>query len=850
MNGLFAPWRARIGQWRAQPWVLVLFSVLIGALTAASVALPRALAAADEARFAAVVTGDHAAAAELSFGVKYIGDASEIGPQLDAALADARAEARDPFRQAIDEAAWIAQLEPLAVEGLELPDGAAGLSLVIGGASRIPATGTIDGELPGAWDGTGPMPIGLDTEVARRLGLSVGDEFDTASARLRVSGVFDIDPDAAGADHRATLTRVSSERLVNGATVLTAGAWAAPDAFATLAPTLLGTQVTGWLAIDPGRVSAADRDELAAAIRASASAGAYLTDGQSLQVSSRLPTLLARSAGAEATAHALVWLLSSGWIAALLAAIVMTAVSAARGRERARALLSARGATQGRMLRDGAADLVLIALPGAAAGAALAVVLVPVGSALAAVTIVAVVVGAAAILGAIVVVPRFPVLRPVALAAGALLVAVGLAAVLTLRARGYAEDAEIDAFVASAPATAAAAAAVVLAAVLPPLLAVTGRMLGRGRHTRAWLGARWGARRGAGFAPMLAVLLAMSSLTTALFIGQAVDEGLDAGARAQVGGDLRVSPGEDAVTPPVEQIAALDGVAAAASVDALVPATVTDGGRVRAVAVYVADTAALHAVREDLPVLAPGEALAAPGLADALGTTGDARGVEIDGARAVDVRAGSATLPVADERWLLLDAAALTGEVDSLSPRFTLVRASDPAVAEEAIRARYGADVSLATVSAARTARDADSTVGVVRAVLGVGAALPAVLAVAAVIAAVLGSAREREDAWAVARLAGARLRGRSILALWQVGPVVLLASAAGVVLGALLTAVIRGATDLAAATGGLPAPSAPPILVWAVVPVMAAVLLVAALLTAVATPPRRLALLVRNGAS
>lgn len=842
----FAPWRARAGHWRAQRWVLLLFVLLVAALTAAAIGLPRALAATDESRFDAAVAQDGGGAAEVAVGAVYLGEAADLAWQYDAVLQDIADRSRDPFRQAIGATDWIAELQPLGVSGLALPEGASGLSLILGAATALPSAG-IDGDAPASWDGTGPLPIALEQGVADELGVSVGDEFDAVPLVVRVSGVFRLDDTAAGRDHRAALTRVSAERLRDGRSTLTAGAWISPDSLAALGPLLTGVQVTGWLAIDPARVTHADRDELAASVRGATSAGAYLFDGQPVQLSSRLPTLLERLGTAEATAHALVWLLSAGWLASLVAALVMTALSAARARDAARALLRARGASTARMLRDGAADLLLLSLPGAAIGAGAASIVAPSGPFSVVVATVLIVVAACGVLGATAVVPASPRVRPIALIAGGVLVAIGAAGVLTLRARGFAEGAELDPFLASVPATATAGVAVLVSVVLPLLLRATARLFARGRATRSWLGVRWAARRGAGFAPALAVLLAVASGTTALLVGQTLDGGLDAAARAEVGADVRIEAGGGTAPPSAEEIGALPGVDAAAEVDALVPATVTDGGRLRAATVLVADTAALHAVRPDLPVLAPGTALVGPVLARAFGESTTGRGVEIDGVGGVEIAASDAALPVSDERWMLLDRSSLDPAAPSLVPQWTLARTTGDA-ALPAIADRFP-DAATTTLAQARTAREADATVSIARGVLTAGAAVPAALAVAAVVAAVLAAAREREDVWAAARLAGARIRGRGMLVLWQIGPLVLAGTAAGVGVGTLLAAVIRDATDLVAVTGGI-AVAVSEVAAWAALPAVVAALLLTAALAGASTRPRPLALLVRNGAS
>ncbi|WP_125132679.1 FtsX-like permease family protein [Microbacterium sp. 10M-3C3] len=848
---LLSPWRARAAQSRRHLGVLTLYALLIAALTAAAVVLPRAVGAADEARFAGVLSDDHAAAAELALGVQYLGEPADLAAQMSAAVDDTAARARDPFRAAIRERGWIAQLEPLGVSGLTPPGDADGISLILGAATRIPVSGPVDGALPDTWDGAGTLPIAVSRTVADRLALGVGQVFEAGPVPVRVAAVFDVDADAPGVDHRATLDRVTSESLRDGTTLLTVGAWIPPAALAALGPQLTGVQVTGWLAIDPARVSVADRDALASALRASSSAGAYLRDGQPLQLSSRLPTLLERAGRAEATAHALVWLLSAGAIAALVAAVVATAFGAARAREGDRALLRARGATTGRMLRDGAVDLALVAVVGAACGAGAAVIAAPDGEAAPVAAAIALAVAGSALLGAAAVVPAPTRARPLAIAAGVLVVVVGVAGVLTLAARGYTED-DLDLFLAAVPATATGAAAVMVAAVLPAVLAVLARVVSRGAHTRAWLGARWAARRGAGVAPVLAVLLAVTSATSALLIGQTLDAGLESAARSAVGADIRLDAGGD--VPPPGVLAGLDGVAAAVQVDTLVPATVTDGGRLRAVTVLVADTTALHAVRPDLPVLERGAALAPPDLADALGETGSARGVEIGGVGKVDIVRSSADLPVRDGRWLLLDRDTITSDALSLAARWTLVRAGDTAVAARTIAQRIGASptagsASLHTVAAARAERDGDPTVAVVRAVLVAGVILPSLLALVSVMAAVVSSSRERHSLWGVARLTGARAWGRGLLAVWQVGPVAVVAASVGVGLGVGLAAVIHGATDIAAATGGLPVDTRVPAAAWLAVPAIAIVLSATALVADAVSRPPRLALLVRNGA-
>lgn len=834
-----SPLRLRGQSWRGRRGTLALLALLLALLGAAGVALPGLLAAADEERFAAAVAAD-GGAAEISMGVSWTDDPAGMTSAMDEVLRVALARLRPELREEIGEAGWTLTLSPIPVTGARLAAPQDTLRLRLGADPDLAARATVDaGALPAAWDGEGELPVALDAAVADALGVAVGDVLTAERVRVRVAGIVAVPEQGPGASARAPFTRVDAERLRDGRQVYTAGAWVAADSIPALGPVIERARVSAYLAIDPDSVHVSQRDELISTVRAATAIGVELPSGVPFEVSSALPTVLARSAVQEATARSLVWLLSAGWITALGAGIVLVAAAHTRSGHSARVLLRARGATEGRILRDAAVDLALVAAPALVVGAGIASILTPAGASAAPVLVGAVAVAVAG-LGAAVAIPRLPARRPVLAAVGVLVVLVGAGAVTALLARGYGQGDVLDPWLVSAPATAALAVSVVVAVTLPLLLAVLARFATRRRSTAGWLGARWGTRRGGSLAAVVALVLAVSTATTALTIGAAVSDGLDRAAVVEVGADMRVDPSTAGTLPETAEFAGLDGVAAAARIDEIAEAQVTEDSRPRGIRVFVADTAALARVRPDLPALGPGEALAPAALSAALDGV-----VAVGGASPVHVRFVDADLPHATGRWLLLDAASVN---EPLTAGFVLLDPAGPTVAAaQAIRAVT--DAPVVTAHAVRERLAAGSTVELLGAILRVGMVLPFALALAAVIATVLSTQREREDLWAVARLSGGR-RGRVVLVLWQVLPAAVVSALAGVATGVVAAVAVQSATDLAAATGGAAVGVAPPLGAWAVAPAVVLGATLAALVAVRLTRPRPLASLVRTGAS
>jgi len=822
---------------------LVLIAVLIATLVAGAVGLPRALTASFDDQFAAALDPARSSASEITLSGEWA--EPDGGARLDGSLSQAAQEfpalLREPLAGAVGDASTNIVLKEVLLDQ-RAAGGDDPVQVRLGvDADALSNARPLEGAAPATWTGDGPLQIALADSAATRLGVTVGDRLSSGGLEMVVAAIVEPAPgDAVALRHREVFDDVTEERLQSGTAVLGIGALIDPASLDALDGFVFGAQLTAWYPVTSSGLEASDIGELASATRLAMSTGAILPSGQPLSVNSRLPPILDRVVTTSANTSALAWLLAAG----VLGAIVVAVGGALRGfadrRAVGRALMAARGAGSGRAVRDAAIETALAAVPGAVVGAGVAIVALRGPVAAGDVGIAAVAALATIAWGALLAASPPPAWRrPVRIGGDLLVVGLGVGAAVLLTVRGFApSDAGADPFLVSAPAWTAIAAGVLAARALPYGL----RALERVGRSRASAGAgvarAWAARRPAAVAPLVAIVVALSACVSSLIVGQALSESFTTAAGDAVGADARVVSASGAL-PPIERIRAVPGVAAAVEVRVAAGIGLTDDGRSRSADVLVTDTAALHAIRPDLPVLEPGEIAVGAELAVGVGGA-----LEIARDIPVDARVVTANLPVSAEgRWVLVDERTLTGVALS-GPVWVLCdwTADAPADTPAALRAVVGEGATVSVADEVRADTAARPSAVVLTGVLWAGAVLPLVLAALALVVAVVAVGPERERLRAVLRLLGLPPRGAALPVLWQVVPVVLAGSLVGAVIGITVASLVAAATDVAGIAGviGTARGSAFPVAAIVVVAAGGAVFLTAAGLLAALPGLRR----------
>ncbi|MDQ7905472.1 ABC transporter permease [Phytohabitans sp. ZYX-F-186] len=440
----------------------------------------------------------------------------------------------------------------------------------------------------------------------------------------------------------------------------------------------------------------------------------------------------------------------------------------------------------------------------------------------------------------------------------------GLGAYL-LRRRGLSPDGSVDPYLASVPVLLAVGAAIVALRIFPWPLGQLGRLAARARGAVAFLGL---ARAGRG-APVtigpLAVLVV--AIATGIFSGvvmSSIGEARDRAADLEIPADARVSG--YAFAPAVtDRLAAVPGVTAVAplTVD---PATsyTTAGGITSTVQVAVVDAAALARVvaasGTGVPLPAalvdaragrgPVPALVSPDVAAEAGGRGVAtvRGYGYD----FTVAAVADTFPGVDTasgRFVVLPRQALPDPTVIAPDGFFVAGAASPEALRAVAAEGAAADVTVTTWAAHRRDLDQTGANEVLSFTFTTGTVGATALALLAVGFTVLAGARIRGQVLSRLRTLGLSGRqGRGLL-VYELVPLVTIAVLAGGLVGVLLPRVIGPALGLSSFTSGAAVRTAlDPLLVGAVLVLVAAALAVAVLVENVINRRMRLGEVLRVG--
>ena len=719
----------------------------------------------------------------------------------------------------------------------------------------------VDGELPPAYDGHGPIGVAVPRPLADRLDLHVGDRLPQDPAPLAVTAIVDVvDPDGGYEAHAGDLVSPTVHEEPGVRTTVTGSVLIDPGSGRALDALMSSGSLTAWFPLDPELVTYADADELLPQARRLGSTPFELPAGGSLNLRTGLADVVEQTSDRIASTYALLALSLSGLGAVLVAVFALAVQTLLARRRSALALASARGAgdvqVRGTMVLEG----LLLAGPVSLLVVSAVATLMPAdvgpwGRALPVVTALLVPVLCGLLTSARSVrQPRQDLqVRTGSQVRWVLEVGVvGLAALslLAVERRGVVESSRavgIDPLVVAAPALLATAVCVVVLRAYPLPLGLLQRRLRARRGPVAVLGAARAVRDPAlGFAAALALVVGMSVVTFSAVMASTMRSGLEHSVREAVGADVRLSADrfEDS---DVDDVRRLPGVDAAARLSVR-SGVELDLGRTAHVDVVVADTAALHAVRSDVPVLAPqGPA----GLSLLLGTDRDEapEGVVLDGVPArVTVVVARDVLPGLDRRWVLVDQAGLPalaaqgdGEHQELLLRVAAGFTADD-VARRAAATLGGdrADVEVLDVEGELAAVRASPVVAALQPALLVASLVALALTMLTVVLASLGAARSRQQLLGVLRILGMSRRQLRGVVAWELGPIAVTALVVGAAVGLLLSRVVTQVLDLRPFVGGRtqPHPAVEPLFVLAGMGAFALVV-VAAGLVAVAVGRR-----------
>jgi putative ABC transport system permease protein len=724
-----------------------------------------------------------------------------------------------PLGDLMGTANWIAEFRPASITP---PEPLAGISpevrltVDLGAADRVryvagvaPSAWTGDADTPTAADA--PIDIAVSQRAATTLALSVGDELSSPYGTLRVSGVFEPrDPTDEFWAHADDLLNPVVIRSPGSPDTVITSALIDPVSTRGLATALAESELRVWYTTVQAKLEYAQTSEVLQQIRQLSTVGMGLPNQQRLAFRTGLTDAISHVIEHVSTLTALLALAGSAPLGVVLAALVLGIRAVVLKRQPALDLVIARGASTLDARRVMAIEGSLIAAPAAILGIAGAAVLVGMQPD----AIVAPLLLAAAVPLVFAITVRVSAGRPQrsdlqsrARSRGRWIIEVlivGLAAVayLLLSRRGLASSSTvgIDPLLATTPLLLSLAVCVAVLRVYPlPLLAYHRWARGR-RSAVGLLGSARAIREPAiGLVSVVAMLVGVSTAVCSLVLAATVTTGLDTNARTQVGADARVDA--RAITDAaLTDLRAVPGVTAAAPIE-YVPTTEVRSASRLSVTLIIADTAALHAVRPDLPVLTGDAQLSVLVSADLADQVADS--VTVSGQPGV-LRgfAAADALPGVAGNWVLIDADFANTVLGSpFEP--TSVLLSTNGASSDALTHALPDGGALTERSAVLAESAARPSVTGLRAALAGAIALSALMAAITVALGAVASAPARNRLMSVGHILGmSRRQLRSVVA-WEIGPVAVTSIVAGVGLGVILPLFVLRVVDLRALIGG-----------------------------------------------
>lgn len=620
-----------------------------------------------------------------------------------------------------------------------------------------------------------------------------------------------------------------------------------------------------WYPLEVGALGAAEVDDAAAQLTRftapqplGAAADAALPPVE-VRFATELGGILERIQQQQAVTSTVLAIVAAGPLGVTLAVFLLAARLLVARRRSGLALLAARGGSGWQLRSMLALEGLVIGLPAAAAGAALAVLLLPGRTAPGDLVLTGLVALVPAAMLAASTSPRG--LRETRADLGTrpgrwrwiaelVLLSVALAALVLLLQRGVVPgDGEADVLLTAVPLLLAVATCVVVLRVYPlPVRAVAGA-LRRRRGVTAFLGSARAVRDPAGgLVPAIALVIGVSVAMFSAVLSSTISTGVQTTAWRAVGAELRLSgpifdaehAADIAAVPGVAGVAAIGDAGTVSVSGERLDLAVLDPDAVRSVQ---ADGVGIDRLPDALQGGSGGDTLSAVLTTGAAGSVGAGVGDRLDAAvegglplevvGVVDRLAGTGT--TGD---VLVAADAFTEATGrTVLPRILLVDVADDEDPTDVLeRVRDVEPVALAQNPAGDASNFlASPMAGGMNAALGVAVVLSLVLVVVAVVMTQLMGAPARARLLAVLRTLGLdRRQARGIVA-WELAPLAVVSAAAGGLLGVLVPWVVLGGMDLRALTGGeeQPALVVDPLVV---VGVLGGVLLVAALAVLVST--------------
>ncbi|MEP6480269.1 MAG: hypothetical protein ABJB03_12800, partial [Rhodoglobus sp.] len=548
------------------------------------------------------------------------------------------------------------------------------------------------GEEPRPWtapaqssDPTLPVEIALSKASADEIGVSIGDLVESQSGPYVVAGIYEL-VDAADRFwlHAPDLVGPTVVREPGDPLRIETSALVNPASLTPLADDFSAGEVAAWIPIDPAAYHYADLAELGQQVRAMTASPVSLPDGE-LSFRTAFDDVLKATGAKVAAMSALIALSLSGFVGVLVAAYALCIRALVRRRRTGLALAIARGASPAQARLPTVIEAALIALPGAAVAIVLAAIVLPEA------------VGVGGWL-APAVIALIPVLLAALLVNGRTLregredlsvtqapghwvvevatVALAAVAVYLLQRRGLVESSAavgIDPLLSAVPLLLAAVVGLVVIRLYPlPLRGIHRAVRGRLAVTASVGSVRAIRDPAVGVIAILALVTGISTVVFTAVMISTVAGGLQQSARDQVGADLQVTA-HDLPDTLVERVSALPGVGDAVSIVSKSGVDFSDEAGVSEATVVLADTAALHAVRPDIPNLS---AKVDGRLAILVSSDWASRidGTELHVANSLATAVGvidAEALPGASRHWVLADVTArdelgMAGQVPDL----------------------------------------------------------------------------------------------------------------------------------------------------------------------------------------
>jgi putative ABC transport system permease protein len=396
--------------------------------------------------------------------------------------------------------------------------------------------------------------------------------------------------------------------------------------------------------------------------------------------------------------------------------------------------------------------------------------------------------------------------------------ALAVAAVAVITVRGPTASG-IDPLLVVAPVLVSVAASLWVLRLYPLPMRVAERLLSRRDTAAALLGAVRSSRDpAAGLAPVLAMIVAVSIAAFAGTMVATLSAGTLTAAQESTGGDVRLA-GPQFTDDMVTAVRALDGVADVSPIEVIGSGTLTANRKSIPIEIIVADTTALAAQQSGLGGGSP----------VVQSTTDDAQSGVVSESLAAkispddELSLGSHPLTIvgtsaaiagsgADHDWVLIDISQrdLLAR-DGFAPRVLVVTTTSDAGTTAVLdwaKTTYGTGVQTATMATALNGIYASPFVTGLSTALLVVILVVALLCVFCVVLMTTIGAAERARLLALLRTLGfSRTQARTLIA-WELGPVAVVALAAGGALGLALPMLVLAGIDVTPFTGGVRQPS------------------------------------------